>query len=326
MVDETSEPLGLQADTRTFLNHHFRHIFEYTWPLYPWLIVLSPLVGIPIRTIALYNLPLTGAAIAGGLIFGLAWVKTPKGLRQRGGGLLDVIEALWPILLIVALVMLFNLDLLICLFLLLLMLLSRIKPWLGFAIALLVNGVLRLWMATGDGEMPVYIGNAAVALILIVFILVRPLYPWREFISLLRRAIKPYMVVMVFGVMVFSSMIEASGAAIGVAADIERIGLPPIFIICLLPALLGYLTGITHSFVAGSFPILLPFIPEGNEGLPYISLAYACGFIGVLISPVHFCLILTVDYFKSDLMRVVWMMLPPAGVVFAVALLRYFLS
>jgi hypothetical protein len=125
--------------------------------------------------------------------------------------------------------------------------------------------------------------------------------------------------------MLFSSIIKASGAADGVADDIKMLGLPPIFIICLLPAILGYLTGITHSYVAGSFPILLPFIPEGAEGLPTISLAYACGFIGVLISPVHFCLILTVEYFKSDLMTVVRLLLPPAAVVLAVAFARYFL-
>jgi hypothetical protein len=327
MVNETAEPLGLSAERKTFLNHHWRHIFEYTWPLYPGLIVLAPLVDVPIRTLAIYNIPLTIAAIAGGIIFGLAWVRPPKGVRHRTGGLLEILDALWPIIFIIALVMLFNLDLLICLFLLLLMLLSRIKPWFGFGFALLVNAVFRFTFPPEVGTInsAILIGNAVVAAVLVSFILWKPLYPKNEFLPFLKRAIKPYMISMVFGIMVFSSVIQMSGAADGAAADIEMIGLPPIFIICLLPALLGYLTGITHSFVAGSFPILIPFFPDGPEKLPLISLAYACGFIGVLISPVHFCLILTVEYFKSDLMSVVKLLLPPCALVFIVALLRYLL-
>ena len=329
MVNETAESLGLSANMRTYLNHHFRHIFEYTWVLYPGLIVLSEIVEIPIREIAIYNIPLTIAALFGGLIFGMIGIKAPKGLKVAGGGLIEIFDALWPILFIVALVLLFNLELLICLFLLLLLLLSRVKPWIGFTLALVINGVLVLAFRTDEGisTSALYIGNGAIALFLFIFAVTKPLYPLREFASFLKRAIKPYMVVMVFGVMLFSAVIEGSGAARGVAEDINMIGLPKIFVICLLPAVIGYLTGLTVSYVAVSFPILLPLFPEAKaEWMPYISLAYACGFIGVLCSPVHFCLVLTVEYFKSDLMAVVRLLLPPSALVFTVALLRYLLS
>ena len=332
MVNETSEKLDLPANTRTFLNHHFRHVFEYTWPLYPGLIILSPLVKIPVRTISIYNLPLTAAAIIAGIIFGLIPLKITHKSKAKGGGWFAIIDALWPILFVVALVLLFNLDLLICLFLLVLLILTRTKPWFGFGFAIIINGlillILKLITLKLINPFPynlLFIGNGLIALVFIVILVFRPLYPWREFLSFLLRAIKGYMVAMVFGVMLFSSIIKASGAADGVAVDINKLGLPPIFLVCLLPAIIGYLTGITHSFVAGSFPILLPFIPQGTDGLPMISLAYACGFLGVLISPVHFCLILTVEYFKSDLMVVVRMLLPPAAVVLAVAFVRYFL-
>jgi hypothetical protein len=324
MVGETADKLGLNPDVKTYLNHHFRHVFEYTWPLYPGLIILSSIVDIPIRSLAIYNLPLTLAAIVGGIIFGLVPIKIAGNGRRQGGGFLAVIDALWPILFVVALVLLFNLDLLVCLFLLVLLLLTKFRPWYGFAFALIVNGVFRFALHSMSNEM-LYIANIPVALIFLAMVILHPLYPRREFPSFLRRSIKGYMVAMVFGVMLFSSIIRASGAADGVAADIKQLGLPPIFVICLLPAILGYLTGITHSFVAGSFPILLPFIPEGPDGFKVISLAYACGFLGVLISPVHFCLILTVEYFKSDLMRVVRLLLPPMAVILAVALLRYYL-
>lgn len=329
MVNETAEPLGLSANMRTYLNHHFRHIFEYTWVLYPGLIVLSEIVEIDIRTIAIYNIPLTVAALVGGILFGMLGIKVSKKMKVTGGGFIDIVDALWPILFIVALVMLFNLDLLICLFLLLLLLLSRVQPWIGFTFAIIINGILVLAFNTGEGIDPtaLYAGNGLIAFVLLVLALIRPLYPVAEFISFLKRAIKPYMIVMVFGVMLFSAVIDGSGAAKGVAVDINAIGLPPIIIICLLPAIIGYLTGLTVSYVAVSFPILLPLFPESSTlWMPYISLAYACGFIGVLCSPVHFCLVLTVEYYKSDLMGVTRLLLPGMVLVFLTALVRYLLS
>ena len=340
MVNETAEPLGLSANMRTYLNHHFRHIFEYTWVLYPGLIVLSEIVEIDIRTIAIYNIPLTVAGLVGGILFGMLGIKFSKTMKVTGGGFIDIVDALWPILFIVALVILFSLDLLICLFLLLLLLLSRVQPWIGFTFAIIINGILVLAFNTGENIDPttmyagegidhtaLYAGNGLIAFVLLALALIRPLYPVAEFFSFLKRAIKPYMVVMVFGVMLFSAVIEGSGAAKGVAVDINAIGLPPIIIICLLPAIIGYLTGLTVSYVAVSFPILLPLFPESRElWMPYISLAYACGFIGVLISPVHFCLVLTVEYYKSDLMGVTRLLLPGLVVVFLTALVRYLLS
>jgi len=329
MVNETAEPLGLSANMRTYLNHHFRHIFEYTWVLYPGLIVLSEIVEIDIRTIAIYNIPLTVAGLVGGILFGMLGIKVHKTMKVTGGGFTDIVDALWPILFIVALVILFSLDLLICLFLLLLLLLSRVQPWIGFTFAIIINGILVIAFNTGDGIDPaaMYAGNGVIAFVLLALALFRPLYPVAEFISFLKRSIKPYMVVMVFGVMLFSAVIDGSGAARGVAVDINAVGLPPIIIICLLPAIIGYLTGLTVSYVAVSFPILLPLFPESRElWMPYISLAYACGFIGVLISPVHFCLVLTVEYYKSDLMGVTRLLLPGLVVVFLTALVRYLLS
>jgi hypothetical protein len=55
----------------------------------------------------------------------------------------------------------------------------------------------------------------------------------------------------------------------------------------------------------------------------YLMLAYASGFCGVLLSPLHLCLVLTKDYFKAELRKVYGILLAPVGVVWGVALLLF---
>jgi len=48
--------------------------------------------------------------------------------------------------------------------------------------------------------------------------------------------------------------------------------------------------------------------------------AYAGGFAGVLLSPIHLCLVTTVQYFKADLKKIYKMLLSPVIFVVLVAL------
>jgi len=66
----------------------------------------------------------------------------------------------------------------------------------------------------------------------------------------------------------------------------------------------GLITGITIAFVGSSFPIVIPLIASLDAGAniyPYIMLAMVFGFSGVLLSPVHLCLILSNQYFESSM-------------------------
>ena len=75
-------------------------------------------------------------------------------------------------------------------------------------------------------------------------------------------------------------------------------------IIALLPFLVGMIAGITIAFVGSTFPILIPMIEsmgQSNQMLSYIMLATVCGYVGVLLSPLHLCLILSNEYFQTKL-------------------------
>jgi len=61
------------------------------------------------------------------------------------------------------------------------------------------------------------------------------------------------------------------------------------------------ISSVTVGFVGITFPVLLPFIVNDGANLYYIMFVFASGFAGVLLSPVHVCLILTKDYFQADI-------------------------
>jgi hypothetical protein len=86
-----------------------------------------------------------------------------------------------------------------------------------------------------------------------------------------------------------------------------------------LPFLIGIISGYTLAFVGVALPILIPLIQSYGESahiMPYTMLVMACGFAGVLFSPLHLCYILSNQYFEtpmSDVYRHLW--LPTIGIV-----------
>jgi len=70
MVVEGSDELKLSPERRTFINYWFRHVWEYVISTYPGFILATSLAGVSVRKFGWVNLPLTGVAIASGIVFG----------------------------------------------------------------------------------------------------------------------------------------------------------------------------------------------------------------------------------------------------------------
>jgi hypothetical protein len=71
--------------------------------------------------------------------------------------------------------------------------------------------------------------------------------------------------------------------------------------------MVGLVSGITLAFVGTTFPILISLVhasPAGPALLPYLILSLVSGFIGVLYSPLHVCLLLSNEYFETSLDQV----------------------
>jgi integral membrane protein (TIGR00529 family) len=119
------------------------------------------------------------------------------------------------------------------------------------------------------------------------------------------------MVLLVFGILSFQTVLELTGAINSLPRIAAVYDFPPELLIFLVCFTVGLLTGMVAAFVGMGYVLLARFLysPEIIPG--NILLAFLSGYLGMLLSPTHLCLILTNSYFKSDLAKVYRLMAIP---------------
>lgn len=155
--------------------------------------------------------------------------------------------------------------------------------------------------------------------VLFVFYRYRP----KEILKVLRYGFAIEVIVLIFGVMLFKFAMESSGAVRHLDRYFIESGIPILSVLFVLPFLTGLLTGLTVGFVGGTFPLLISL--TGGIQLTQLSFAFVSGYLGVLLSPVHLCFILTREYFNADMWGMYKKTLPACGIIMAGALVGYLL-
>ncbi|MHC1697961.1 MAG: DUF401 family protein [Geobacteraceae bacterium] len=138
--------------------------------------------------------------------------------------------------------------------------------------------------------------------------------------STLRESISLRMLLMVAGILLFQETLRGTGSLNGISSYFAASGLPIVLIIVALPFLTGFMTGLTIAYVGISFPLLLPLINDGAHFPGLLALAFGSGFAGVMLSPLHLCLVLTREYFHADTSKVYRLLLLPSFLVLIAAL------
>ncbi|HET6364859.1 MAG TPA: DUF401 family protein, partial [Nitrospirota bacterium] len=149
-------------------------------------------------------------------------------------------------------------------------------------------------------------------------------YSTKEVLTTLREGISMNVMLMVVGIMVFKGMLDATGAIEALPVFFRQSGLPTGLVLFILPFIVGLLTGLTVAFVGTTFPIITAMM-GGSPDLGAITFAFASGFAGVMLSPTHLCLLLTIRYFNADIARTYRLMYLPVFLVFTAGLLRLWL-
>lgn len=162
---------------------------------------------------------------------------------------------------------------------------------------------------------------ALIALVLVLFLFYR--YHMKSVFAAFRHGFAPDVIILILGVMFFKEAMESSGAVKNLSNFFIEQGIPAAPVLFLLPFITGLITGLTLGFVGSTFPLIIHI--AGNTSMGAISFAFTSGFLGVLLSPVHICLVLTREYFKADLWGIYKLMLPGCCVIFAAAVLQYWL-
>ena len=153
-------------------------------------------------------------------------------------------------------------------------------------------------------------------------------YTFSELWTTLRESVSLNVMLMVIGIMVFKGMLDASGAIEALPAFFQQSGLPTGVVLFALPFIVGLLTGLTVGFVGATFPIITAMM-GGHPDPATITFAFASGFAGVMLSPTHLCLLLTIRVFQGGHGRHVPVDVPagaaclPRGTGLSVVLIAY---
>jgi len=275
MVKELGNRTTLGPDTLSFVNYWFRHIWEYWWPLYPGVLLATALADINLWTFVSFMFPLTIVAF----FFGYIPIKGLHKSTNRSGNHshATVIPFIWemiPILIVIVIGLGIGMTL------------SVMYP--SFTVSKESGLIIALCIAIGwVWRNNHFTGNQ-----------IRKTLTDRHILS---------MVYMVFAIFVFKGAMEGSGAVELISNEFRALHVPLLLITILLPFLVGGVVGITIAFVGSTFPILIPLIQSYGEGhfiMAYIMLAISSGFVGVLLSPLHLCLLLSNQYFGTTLVAV----------------------
>ncbi|MEK7332514.1 MAG: DUF401 family protein, partial [Nitrospirota bacterium] len=124
---------------------------------------------------------------------------------------------------------------------------------------------------------------ALLLVIIALFIFYR--FNARDVIRVLKHGLSMDVIVLIIGIMLFKETMEVSGAVKNLSGFLTSKGIPFTPILFLLPFATGLLTGITVGFVGSTFPLIMSI--AGGPSIGVISFAFASGFLGVLLSPVH---------------------------------------
>lgn len=141
----------------------------------------------------------------------------------------------------------------------------------------------------------------------------------------LRESVSLKALSLVFGIMIFQETLRITGALDGISRFFAASGLPPFLIITVIPFLAGVMTGLTIAYVGITFPILMPLMGGDPPSLGLLALAFGSGFAGVMLSPVHLCLVLSREYFNADMGRVYRRLWIPSALVLAAGMIPVYI-
>jgi integral membrane protein (TIGR00529 family) len=191
---------------------------------------------------------------------------------------------------------------------------------------IVIKGLIPLLIAL---LLPVLFGvNLAIAMaVAVVFTVIANRIRFVNLGKIFVKSLKLDLVVMIFLILLFKTVLTNSKAMEQVAASFIRMHFPFIVLILLIPFLVGFVTGITMAFVGIAFPLLLPFMKvNGDLNLGLLMLGYEAGYLGLMLSPMHLCLSATAQYFKVEYKDILKKLLIPQLIVLGFALLLYLIG
>jgi len=145
--------------------------------------------------------------------------------------------------------------------------------------------------------------------------------------EIFRNVIDLRFVMLVVAVMSFKSLIEETNAALEFFNHLNSLNFSVFIASCLLSFIVGFATGIEMSYSAIALPLLTSFTGVSSNFNPLnFMLVIAFGFFGVMLSPLHLCLVLTAEYYKANLKKTYYYLLTSVLMCITIVLILYFIN
>jgi len=277
LVGEAVHEKNVSAEWKVAVNYWFRHIFEYWWPLYPVVIVSLSIFSLKTWQFFALQIPFTIVSLIAGWFFLMRHhidllVDDIQPDKEKNGRLPLVLA---PILFVV-----------FC--------------------TLMLPGVIKYGLPTATPT-TVKLLAMSVGLVIslgIIWVVSRRDANFRLFQNVLSEK-TANVVFTLGGVMIFQTMLDASGLLPLAGKQLSDSMVPLEIVIAFLPFLAGLVTGIAIGFAGPAFPLVVGLMvsdPSLSQASVLV-LAFSMGYAGMMLSPVHLCYILTRRYFVTGLFQ-----------------------
>lgn len=297
MVKAIARGIPEHVGLLTAINYWFRHIWEYWWPLYPGVLLATSLSGLSLPHVIAVMLPMTAVVVVIGVLTIFRDVSVNRSEnpgtsepRKRSSWAM-FFAAVWPIL------------------------------------AVVIGGVAlelarEVYVASGHSfyqPLPRTIIIAALAIVSVATI-VSDRVDMRRLLAEYADRKQLELVAMIFAVLYYKNVLDAGGLVVRSVGELQAWHIPVWLVIVILPALIGVVTGVVVAAIGVSFPVVLGVAAGANLPLvPVLVVAYTAAMVGVMFSPIHFCLLLSLQYFGDTFGPVYKRITVPLLAVFACA-------
>ncbi len=293
MIEQKGLKEGFSPERLSAINYWFRHVWEIMWFLYPGIIISSSIFNVNVWEIVVLHLPITIISLFSGWFFLLR--KKIKGKSHiKWNKIPAFLKGLLPILI------------------------------------LIISNIL-LQVILSALNIP-YHKNVIMSFCLlgsIIFVLITDKPNWKVLIKEIFNVKMLSMIVLIFLIFVFKETLSETNAITNISNEVKNdFKLPFMLIITSLPFIVGLSTGITVGFVSLTFPVIASIYSSSFSNISVYSisvLSYTVGVIGILLSPLHICLVLTKDYFKATLLGTLKEILFPLLIMLSSGVGLYFL-
>lgn len=257
---------------KTRINYWFRHIWEYWWPLYPGVLLAVDITGVPVWKFVLVMFPLFFASTGAGYLFLLSRIRKGNTNNSRGGpkAFLPLILPTLMVILVYSGILLFFPSL------------SEINKYLPMVLGVLSGiGTLQLQRPLSWNVWKKVLGSKRTVSLAVIVLLAR-----------------------VYGAFIEARLPGGNFLMDQIRSELNDFGIPLLLLIFLIPFISGVTTGITVGYVGASYPVIFRLL--GSDPGPAllfstIALTHTSGYLGMIFSPIHVCLIVTNEYFKTGL-------------------------